>query len=94
MDQLFRGTGIAVASNIEATDVGIERSLDEDDEDERREDAGILDGVRDRVSRRAVVRETRFGGMTTGMVFADSKRPMLSMESRQGCVSMGCSWSV
>lgn len=79
---------------MEATDVGIGRSLDDDEDDDRREDAEILDGVRERVSRRTVVREARFGGMTTGMVFADSKWPMLSRGLRPDSLSTGCSLSV
>lgn len=94
MDQLFRGTGIAVASSIEATDVGIGRSFDEDEDDDRREDAGSLDGVRERASRRTGVREARFGGMTTGMVFVDSKWAMLSGAFHPSCLSLGCSLSV
>lgn len=67
MDQVRRGTGIAVASSIEATAVGIGRSWDEAEED-RRDEEDVLDGVRERASRRTGVREPRFGGMTTGVV--------------------------
>lgn len=65
MDQARRGTGIAVASSIEAREVGIGRSFDEE-EDDRREDANVLAGGRERISRRTGVCEARFGGMTIG----------------------------
>lgn len=70
MVQFRRGTGMAVASNIEVNDVGTGRSLDE--LEDRREDSEVLDKVRGRVSRRADrVRDPRFGGITTGIVFID-----------------------
>lgn len=69
VDHDRRGTGIAVASNMEATDGGKGRSLEEDEED-LRDEADGLEGVRDRASRCIGVREPRFGGMTTGVVMA------------------------
>jgi hypothetical protein len=67
---------MAVASNIEVNDVGTGRSLDELEEN-RREDSEVLDRVRGRVSRRADrVCESRFGGITTGIVLID---PRVSM---------------
>lgn len=72
MVQFRRGTGMAVASNIEVNDVGKGRSLDE--LEDRREDPGVFDKVGGRVSRRADrVREPRFGGITTGIVFMDPR---------------------
>lgn len=71
MDHDRRGTGIAVASNMEATDGGKGRSLDEDEEEDLRDEADGLDGVRDRASRCTGVREPRFGGITTGVVMVE-----------------------
>lgn len=73
MDQVRRGTGIAVASSIEVKDVGKGRSLDEEDDD-RREDTDVLDGVRKSDSRRTEVRELRLGGITTGLVLSSPYR--------------------
>lgn len=70
MDQDRRGTGIAVASNIEETAAGTGRSWDEE-EDDRREALDVLDGVRERASRRTGVREHRFGGITIGVVLVE-----------------------
>jgi hypothetical protein len=59
---------MAVASSIEVNDVGMWRSLDELDDD-RRETSDVLEGARDRLPwRAAIVREPRFGGITTGML--------------------------
>lgn len=64
---------MAVASNIEMNDVGMGRSFDELEED-RREDSDVFDGVRERLSRfPGIFRETRFGGITTGMVLIDPR---------------------
>lgn len=72
MFRLRRG-GMAVASNMELNDVGRLRSLDELEED-RRDDSDFLDGVRERLSLRIdMVREPRFGGMTTGVVFVEPR---------------------
>lgn len=73
LDQVRRGTGMAVASNIDATADGICRSLEDDEEDRRevREVADVLDGVRGRASRRNGGREARFDGMPTGLVLTD-----------------------
>lgn len=62
-----------MASNIETTDVGMGRSLDEEEDDDRREDSETLDGVRERASRRTGVREPRLGGITTGVALVDPK---------------------
>lgn len=94
MDQPLRGTGIAVASSIEATDAGMGRSLEEDDDDDRRDEAGILDGVRDRDSRRTAVSDARFGGMTMGTAVGDSKCLILSRVLKTGCFSAVCSVTV
>lgn len=59
-----------MASNIEVKAAGTGRSLDEEEED-RREEPDVLDGVRERASRRTGVREPRFGGITTGVELAD-----------------------
>lgn len=67
MDPFRRG--IVVASSMEATDGRMGRSLDESEQEERREDAEYLEGVRERISRRTGVREPRLGGMTTGAAF-------------------------
>lgn len=42
MDHDRRGTGIAVASNMEATDSGKGRSFEEDDEEDLRDETGGL----------------------------------------------------
>jgi hypothetical protein len=55
---------------MEATDGGKGRSLEEDEED-LRDEADGLEGVRDRASRCIGVREPRFGGMTTGVVMVE-----------------------
>lgn len=91
MDQPLRGTGIAVASSIEATDVGIGRSLEEGDDDDRRDEGESLDRVRERDSRRTAVSDARFGGMTMGTVVGDSKCPILSKELRTDGFSAVCS---
>ena len=62
---------MAVASSIEATALGIWRSLEEEEED-RREEADVLEGVRRRASRRTGVREVRFDGMPTGTALVDA----------------------
>lgn len=74
MDHDRRGTGIAVASNMEATDSGKGRSFEEDDEEDLRDETGGLYGVRDRASRCNGVREPRFGGITTGVVIVEPGR--------------------
>lgn len=67
MDQLRRG--INVASKIEATDGRTGRSFDDSEQEERREVAVGLEGVRERISRRTGVRAPRFGGIITGVAF-------------------------
>jgi hypothetical protein len=51
VDHDRRGTGIAVALSIEATEMGMFRSFDEEDDDERRDDADVLAEGRERGSR-------------------------------------------
>jgi hypothetical protein len=69
-----RGTGIAVASNMDATDKGKGRSFEEEEED-LRDEADGLDGVRVRASRCTGVREPRFGGITTGVDMVEPEMP-------------------
>lgn len=57
---------MAVALSIEATEVGIGRSFEEEEEDDRRDEANALTEGRERVSRRTEVWEPRLGGMTMG----------------------------
>jgi hypothetical protein len=59
---------------MEATDKGKGRSFEEDEED-LRDEAGGLDGVRVRASRCSGVREPRFGGITTGVVVVEPEMP-------------------
>lgn len=54
MDQVRRGTGIVVASSIDATEVGMVRSFDEEEED-RRDVADVFADGRERGSRRTGV---------------------------------------
>jgi hypothetical protein len=74
VDHDRRGTGIVVASNMEATDSGKRRSFEEDDEEDLRDETAGLYGVRDRASRCTGVREPRFGGITTGVVIVEPGR--------------------
>lgn len=71
MDHDRRGTGIAVASNTEATDGGKGRSLKDEEEEDLRDEADGLEGVRVRASRCTGVREPRFGGIITGVVMVE-----------------------
>lgn len=73
MDHDRRGTGMAVASNMEATDKGKGRSFEEEDEEDLRDEADGLDGLRVRASRCGGVREPRFGGITTGVVMVEAE---------------------
>lgn len=80
---------MAVASSIETTDVGIGRSFEEDEDDDRREDSRVLVAVR--ASRRTEVRDVRLGGISTGVVFIGSKGSMMERESRLGRLSVSFS---
>lgn len=51
VDHDRRGTGIAVASNMDATDRGNGRSFADDEDEDRRDEVAALDVVRERGSR-------------------------------------------
>ena len=66
---------MAVALSIEATEVGMCRSFDEE-EDDRRDEANALTEGRERVSRRSEVWEPRLGGMTMGEALVNPPSPV------------------